>query len=70
VESAGALSELYRTNLAADYPSLQQDLARIVLVEADPALLPTFEHDVRAYAKRTLEDRRAVHPTGVATTGR
>lgn len=57
VESAGALAELYRTNFAADYPGLPQDKARIVLVEAGPALLSMFHEDIRAYAKRALEDR-------------
>ena len=57
VESAGALSELYRSNFAADYPSLPQDRARIILVEAGPALLSMFHPDIRSYAKRALEDR-------------
>jgi NADH dehydrogenase len=58
VESAGALAELYRTNFAADYPDLPQDRARIVLVEAGPALLSMFHEDIRSYAKRALEDRQ------------
>jgi len=34
VETAGALSELYRSNFDKDYPSLPQEKARIMLVEA------------------------------------
>lgn len=58
VESAGALAELYRSNFAADYPGLPQDQARIVLVEAGPALLSMFHEDIQGYAKRALEDRQ------------
>jgi NADH:ubiquinone reductase (H+-translocating) len=57
VESAGALAELYRSNFAADYPGIPQDKARIILVEAGPALLPMFHPDIQSYAKRALEDR-------------
>jgi NADH dehydrogenase len=57
VESAGALAELYRSNLAKDYPSLEQEPARIVLVEAGDALLSMFKKDIRSYTKRALEQR-------------
>ena len=36
VESAGALAELYRSDLAEDYPDLPKEHARITLVEASP----------------------------------
>jgi NADH:ubiquinone reductase (H+-translocating) len=75
IESAGALGELYRSNFAADYPGLPQDKARIILVEAGPALLPMFRPEIQAYARRALEDRQvevllgemvaAVEPTRV-----
>jgi NADH dehydrogenase len=57
VESAGALAELYRSNFVEDYPRLPQDRARIVLVEAGPALLAMFKADIRSYTKRALEKR-------------
>jgi NADH dehydrogenase len=57
IESAGALAELYRTNFAQDYPQLGQDQARIVLVEAGPALLPMFKPDIRSYTRNALEKR-------------
>ena len=57
VESAGALVELYRSNFSADYPSIPQDQARIVLVEAGPALMAMFRSDIRAYTKKALEKR-------------
>ena len=57
IESAGAMSELYRSNFAADYPRIPQDRARIVLVEAGPALMPMFRSDIRSYTKKALEQR-------------
>jgi NADH:ubiquinone reductase (H+-translocating) len=55
VESAGALAELYRQSFAKDYPSLPQDKARIVLVEAGPELFAMFKKNLRDYAKKALE---------------
>jgi NADH:ubiquinone reductase (H+-translocating) len=57
IESAGALSELYRSNFAEDYPRISQDNARIVLVEAGPELMPMFKTAIRSYTKKALEDR-------------
>ena len=57
VESAGALAELYRANFAEDYPALPQEQARLILVEAGPALLSMFKQDIRTYTKRALEKR-------------
>ena len=57
VESAGALIELYRHELAKDYPRVAQDQASITLVEAGPALLSMFKGDIRSYTKKTLEKR-------------
>ena len=57
IESAGALAELYRSNFAEDYPGIPQDQARIVLVEAGPALMAMFKSDIRSYTKKALEKR-------------
>jgi NADH dehydrogenase len=57
VESAGALIELYRADLAKDYPRLRQAPARVTLVEAGPALFSSFTPELRAYARRALEAR-------------
>jgi NADH dehydrogenase len=57
VESAGALAELYRGDFAADYPTLPQEKARVILVEAGPALLTMFKKDIQAYTKKALEER-------------
>ena len=57
IETAGALAELYRSNFAEDYPAIDQDKARIILVEAGPALLPMFATSIRSYTKKALEKR-------------
>ncbi len=57
VESAGALAELYRANLAKDYPDIPQDKARVIVVEAGGAVLSMFKKGLQTYAKKTLEKR-------------
>jgi NADH dehydrogenase len=57
VESAGALAELYRTNLAKDYPDVPQDKARLILVEASDSLLGMFKKGLQTYTKMALEKR-------------
>jgi NADH dehydrogenase len=57
VESAGALAELYYTDLAEDYPNISSDRVHITLVEAAPELFGMFKPDIRAYAKDALEKR-------------
>jgi NADH dehydrogenase len=57
VESAGALAELYASNLEEDYPDLPAEHARVTLVEAGPSLLAMFKRDIQDYAVRALEKR-------------
>jgi NADH dehydrogenase len=57
VESAGALAELYRTNLAEDFPHVPQEKAQLILVEAGDAVLPMFKKGLQTYAKKALEKR-------------
>ena len=57
VESVGALSELYRSNFAKDYPDLHAEHAQLTLVEAAPALFGMFDEELRDYTKTALEDR-------------
>ena len=52
VESAGALAELYRQNLAKDYPDIPQDQARIIVVEAGDAVLSMFKKGCRRTPRR------------------
>jgi NADH:ubiquinone reductase (H+-translocating) len=57
VETAGALAELYRGVFAKDFPDLPQKKARIVLVEAGPALFPMFKENLRTYTEEALTKR-------------
>jgi NADH dehydrogenase len=55
VESAGALADLYRHSFAKDYPQVDHQKARVVLVEAGPVLFSMFHQELQAYAKKSLE---------------
>jgi NADH dehydrogenase len=75
IESVGALTELYATAFAKDYPDTRPEDARLILVEAGPELFPMFKPDIREYAHHELEERgveimlgervEAVEPTRV-----
>ena len=54
IETAGALAELYHGVFTKDYPDVQLEQARIVLVEAGPELFPMFKPDIRAYTGKAL----------------
>ncbi len=55
VETAGALAELYRGNLAHDYRDVSTDEASITLVEAGPELFSMFKPNLRKYAADALD---------------
>jgi NADH:ubiquinone reductase (H+-translocating) len=55
VEMAGAIAELARVALAADFRSIDPTMSRIVLIEAGPRLLPTFPERLSEVAKRSLQ---------------
>ncbi len=57
VEMAGALVELIDRVLVRDYPGMDVQRARVVIVEAGDSLLDAYKPNIRAYAKRTLERR-------------
>jgi NADH dehydrogenase len=57
VELAGALVELIRHVLAHDYRGLDLTNARVVLVEAGPALLPALPADLQKAAGRDLRQK-------------
>jgi NADH:ubiquinone reductase (H+-translocating) len=54
VELAGALSEIARHTLAADFRHIEPESARVVLLEAVPELLPAFPPSLREAARRQL----------------
>lgn len=55
VELAGAIGEMSRYTLARDFRRIDPRLARIILVEAGPRILPTFSEKMAARAVRDLE---------------
>ena len=54
VELAGAIAELARHALAADFRSIDPRTARIVLIEGGERVLPAFPPELAAYAMRAL----------------
>jgi NADH:quinone reductase (non-electrogenic) len=64
VETAGAIAELYRANLAKDYPKLPQEQARVILVEAGPEVFSMFKPKLREYTTKALTDRTVEVMTG------
>ena len=63
VETAGAMAELY-TVFAKDYPDVDPEQAKIVLVEASPEIFAMFKPDIRSYTEKALEDRGVEVMTG------
>jgi NADH dehydrogenase len=55
VEMAGAIAELAKRALAADFRTIDPGSARIILVEAGPRLLAGFDPGLSENAKRSLE---------------
>lgn len=64
VEVAGALAELFALVLRKDFPRLDLDKARIVLLEMGEHLLPAFGDRSQADARSTLEGRGVEVRTG------
>lgn len=69
VETAGAIAELAREALAADFRSIDPSHGRIVLVEAGPRLLPVFEEHLSEAARRSLEELGVEVRVSTAVTG-
>jgi NADH dehydrogenase len=55
VELAGAIAELAHATLPDEFRRIDTRKARILLIEAGPRILPTFEPDLSAYAHSALE---------------
>jgi len=66
VETAGAIAELYRGDLVKDYPGVEPEDGRVILVEAGPDLFPMFKPKLREYADKALTDRGVEVKTGTA----
>lgn len=55
VELAGAMGEMSRFTLAKDFRQIDVKLARVILLEAGPRILPMFSEQQAARAARDLE---------------
>ena len=55
VELAGAIGEMSRFTLAKDFRNIDATLARVILLEAGPRILPMFSEQQAARATRDLE---------------
>ncbi|QDZ02800.1 NAD(P)/FAD-dependent oxidoreductase [Nitratireductor mangrovi] len=54
VEMAGAIAELARKAIAADFRNIDATSAKVVLLEAGPRVLPSFPPDLSEKARRQL----------------
>jgi NADH dehydrogenase len=54
VELAGALAEIARHTLRAEFDAIDPESARIILIEAGPTILPAFPQRLRASARTAL----------------
>jgi NADH dehydrogenase len=64
VETAGAMAELYYDVFANDYPDVEREQARIVLVEASPEIFGMFKPEIRSYTEHALAERGVEVLTG------
>lgn len=69
VEMAGAIAEIARQTLAADFRQIDPRSARIVLIEAGPRLLPGFPDHQSQYVHRALTDAGVEIKTNTRVTG-
>lgn len=57
VETAGALAELTRHVMVKDFPRLNLDEARVILLEAGPALIASYPDELRRATHRLLRKK-------------
>ncbi len=69
VELAGALAEIARQALRAEFDAIDPASARIILVEAGPSILPSFPDTLRDSARRALTRLGVEVREGQAVTG-
>jgi NADH:ubiquinone reductase (H+-translocating) len=68
VELAGALAEIARHTLSADFRHIDPASARVVLLEALPGVLPPYVPSLQAAARRQLERLGVEVRTGARVT--
>jgi len=54
VEMAGALGEIARHALNTEFDAVDPAIARVILIEAGPSILPAFPEDLRESARQAL----------------
>jgi NADH dehydrogenase len=69
VELAGAIGEMSRYTLAKDFRSINARLAKVILIEAGPRILPTFSEQQAERAKQDLETLNVQVWTSSSVTG-
>jgi NADH dehydrogenase len=74
VELAGAIAELAHRALARDFRRINPASARIILIEGEPRILPTFPASLTRKARQKLQQlgvevRTGVHVTNVSSSG-
>jgi NADH:quinone reductase (non-electrogenic) len=68
VELSGALGEIARDTLRHDFRSIDTTCARIILVEATDAILPSYPPKLQSAAQRMLERLQVAVRTGAMVT--
>lgn len=68
VELAGAIGEMSRYTLARDFRQIDPRQTRVILVEAGPRILPSFDEKLAARAMRDLESLGVQTWTGAPVT--
>lgn len=69
VELAGAMAEIARTVMPRDFRFIDTRMARILLLEAGPRVLPSYPPDLSEKARRQLERLGVEVRTGAMVTG-
>jgi NADH dehydrogenase len=69
VEMAGAIAELAKRALSSDFRSIDPRMARVILIEAGPRLLPAFHPSLAAKARTALEQLGVEVRLGTGVTG-
>ncbi len=67
-EMAGAIAELDHRTLSGEFRNVDPALARIVLIEAGPRVLPSFPERLSAIARASLQSMRVEVRTGLSVT--
>jgi NADH dehydrogenase len=69
VEMAGAIADVARYALPPDFKNVDPAMARVLLIEAGPRILPSFPENLSAHAAASLRRMGVEVLTGQAVTG-